>query len=55
MDQQEPRKNFVKSLYSFCEEVELSEYFIELLKHHSNADYLDEVMVSTDKFLISLN
>jgi hypothetical protein len=55
MDQQEPRENFVNNLYSFCEEVELTDSFIELLKHHSNAVYLNEVMVSTDKFLIDLN
>ncbi len=45
MDQQEPRQNFVMNLYSFCEEVVLNDAFIEALKQHSNAKYIEEVMV----------
>jgi hypothetical protein len=45
MDQQEPREKFVNSLHSFCEEVELNDAFIEALKQHSNAKYIEEVMV----------
>jgi hypothetical protein len=45
MDQQEPRQNFVMNLHSFCEEVVLNDAFIEALKQHSNAKYIEEVMV----------
>jgi hypothetical protein len=45
MDQQEPRENFVMNLHSFCEEVVLNDAFIEALKQHSNAKYIEEVMV----------
>ncbi len=45
MDQQEPRENFVKNLHSVCEEVVLDDAFIEALKQHSNAKYIEEVMV----------
>jgi hypothetical protein len=54
MDQQEPRENFVKNLYSFCEEVELNDAFIEALKQHSNAKYIEEVMVRSQFHQISI-
>ncbi len=47
MDQQEPRKEFMEDLHSFCEMVELDEALIEGLEGHSNANYIPEAMVKT--------
>ncbi len=46
MDQQEPRKEFMNNLHSFCENVELTDIFLKELERHSNAEYIAEVMVS---------
>jgi hypothetical protein len=52
MEQQEPRKAFVKNLHKFCEDIKLNEAFLEGLKKHPNCEYVEEVMVRGQ---ISLN
>jgi hypothetical protein len=52
MEQQEPRKIFVKNLHKFCETIKLNKAFLEGLKKHSNWEYVEEVMVRRQ---ISLN
>jgi hypothetical protein len=46
MDQQESRKKFMNNFHSFCEKVELNYHFIKELERHSNAEYIQEVMVT---------
>ncbi len=57
MEQQEPRKTFVKNLHKFCETVKLNQAFLEGLKKHPNLEYVEEVMVrrqiSLNKYLFS--
>ncbi len=55
MDQQEPRKQFMENLHSFCEMVELNEALIEGLKGHSNKSYIPEAMVKIFLNYIHLN
>jgi hypothetical protein len=46
MEQQKPREKFVKNLHSFCEEVQLNDAFIDALKEHPYANYIELVLVT---------
>ena len=45
MEQHEPRRAFVMADPLICQKLELNEDFMNELKEHSNAEYIDAVMV----------
>jgi len=45
MEQQEPRRQFMKNLTEFIKPIQLNQAFMDGLKEHSNSEYLEQVDV----------